>query len=278
MRAPFFEESRVVVVLYREPWGKTPWTGVEETAIKDGCLMHGWQGLFFIMLDGTSVPPAWLPHTHVRFNYSVFGFEGAVGAIKARVLETGGSIAPLTAPRRAELAQQETQYLRERARLRSPDSFQIVRQSVSELYAAIEQLCADINASATALIQVTSSAQQCHMRNNRVSLTVSLSEMHPEPALMVRDFNMRLAVGGEHLYYPDGKPALLRESTFLPDLNRARELGWTERQQTATFLSTDALADNIVGRFVDLSARADRGQLIRPAPAARRIRARFQGF
>jgi len=42
MRTPFFDNSRVVVVLYREPWGKTPWTRVEETAIKDGCFEHGW--------------------------------------------------------------------------------------------------------------------------------------------------------------------------------------------------------------------------------------------
>ena len=38
MRKPFFGESRVVVVLYREKWGKTPWTRVEETAIKESCL------------------------------------------------------------------------------------------------------------------------------------------------------------------------------------------------------------------------------------------------
>jgi hypothetical protein len=32
MREPFFD-SRVVAVLYREPWGTTPWTSIEETAI-----------------------------------------------------------------------------------------------------------------------------------------------------------------------------------------------------------------------------------------------------
>ena len=31
MRTPFLEDSHVVVVLYRERWGKTPWTGVEES-------------------------------------------------------------------------------------------------------------------------------------------------------------------------------------------------------------------------------------------------------
>jgi len=34
MRTPFLE-ARVVVVLYRHPWGETPWTRVEQTAITD---------------------------------------------------------------------------------------------------------------------------------------------------------------------------------------------------------------------------------------------------
>jgi hypothetical protein len=107
MRTPFFEESRIVVVLYREPWGETPWTRVEQTAIKDSCLEYGWQQFFFLMLDKTSPPPKWLPHTHVRFNYADFGLEQAIGAIKARVKECGGVTTPLTALKRAELAKKE---------------------------------------------------------------------------------------------------------------------------------------------------------------------------
>src|SRR5712675_1583061 len=61
MRTPFLDESRVSAVLYREGWGKTPWTRVEQTAIQEGCLKHGWHRLFFIMLDATSVPPKWVP-------------------------------------------------------------------------------------------------------------------------------------------------------------------------------------------------------------------------
>jgi hypothetical protein len=37
MRAPFMN-SRVTVVLFRDRWGNTPWTGVEAQAIKDHCL------------------------------------------------------------------------------------------------------------------------------------------------------------------------------------------------------------------------------------------------
>jgi hypothetical protein len=61
MRRPFMDDSRVSVVLYREQWGKTPWTRVEETAIKDGCFEHGWDRLFFTSLDAAAKLPVWLP-------------------------------------------------------------------------------------------------------------------------------------------------------------------------------------------------------------------------
>jgi hypothetical protein len=226
------------------------------------------------MLDKTSDPPLWLPDTRVRFSYADFGLEQAIGAIKIRVQENGGTVEPLTALKRAQMAQRETRY-QEEERLRSHEGVEIVRQNTSELFRAIERLGAEINASGTATIQVVSDAQQCHLRNNRVSLLVNLVEPHSQPTLVLSEFNKRLAMLGERLAYLNGGPVKLRERTFLPDMNHAREYGWIERKQTATFLSTDALADTVLSSFVDLAAKADRGQLKTLVPAVRRARARF---
>jgi hypothetical protein len=262
MRAPFLSESRIVVVLYRDPWGNTPWTRVEQAAIQDGCLKCGWQRLFFVMLDRASEPPLWLPNAHVRFNYADFGLEQAVGAIKARVQELGGTIAPVTALKRAELAKQETQYLKEKEQLRSPGGRETVRQKALELFNAIERLCAEINASKNATIQVAKDPPKCHLRNDRVSLFVSLADSYSysESGLVVRQFNNKCAFSGERLFYPDGKPKKLSENRFLPEMNRARECGWVEDGEPSKFLSSETLADNIVGQFIDLAARADRGE------------------
>lgn len=256
MRTPFLEESRIVVVLYREPWGETPWTRVEQTAIQDGCLKHGWQRLFFMMLDKTSVPPKWLPTTHIRFHYADFGLEQALGAIKARVQEAGGTMAPLTAPKRAELSRQETQYLREKEQLRSPFFRDIVGAVTLELFTKIKEFCAEIDGSGTASIQVASDPHQCHLRN-RVSLVVTL-HAYSESELVVREFDKRLAMRGENLVYLNGQPQVLRETTFLPDMNHAREYGWSEKGQPSKFLSSAALADTIVSLFIELLARAER--------------------
>jgi hypothetical protein len=43
MRAPFRHESRLNLVIYRPKWGKTPWTAVEEVAIKESCLENSFK-------------------------------------------------------------------------------------------------------------------------------------------------------------------------------------------------------------------------------------------
>jgi hypothetical protein len=212
-----------------------------------------------MMLDNTNSPPKWLPTTHVRFNYADFGIEQAIGAIKARVQEAGGTIAPPTALKRAELSRQETEYFKERKLLRSPYGHEKVRSGTVELFAKVEATCTEIDGSGGASIQFASDSHQCHLRN-RASLLATLSAS-PESKLVVREFDKRLRMGRENvLFYPDGEPKMLSETTFLPDMNRGREHGWCDEQQQSRFLSSDVLAEKIVSRFIDLNARSERGE------------------
>jgi len=260
MRAPFLlEESRIVVVLYRDPWGETPWTGVEALAIKDRCLKDRFQSLIFMTLDKTSALPTWLPLTHVRFNYADYGPEQAVGVIKARVQETGGIIAVPTAARRAELSRIETEYVLERSRLQSPFGREMVNPAIQELFTKIREISTEINATRPAPIQFASDVLQCHLRD-RVSLTVRATQL-AETKLVVRQYSKRIAMGPEILHYvPNEGPQLVNETTFLPEMTRAREIGWSEEGQPSKFLSSSALANLIVNQFTDLTARRERGE------------------
>lgn len=260
MRMPFLEDSRLVVVLYREQWGKTPWTGVEQTAIQERCLSQGWQSLFFMMLDNTSSPPPWLPRTHIRFNYADFGIEQAVGAIKARVQESGGVIKPLSALKRAEMYRNEAEFQNERQQLRSHAGSVNVHEKTAELFGTIKKLCDDINGRGSLRIQFAADERQCHLRHDCVSLLVTLSDLYTGPELVVREFDKRLGFGNEMLFYVQGKPRLIRESKFLPDINRAGEYGWEEEGYPSKFICSDVLANTIVVQFVDLVERADRGE------------------
>ena len=271
MREPFLlDGSRVVVVLYRDRWGQTPWTGVEEVAIRDRCLKDKFRALFFMMLDTMSTPPAWLPDTHVRFNYAEFGLEQAVGAIKARVTECGGTIIPLTPLRRAALYQQEQEYLEDKQqRLRSHDARSVIGRQASVLFDRIKTLCAEINSANDMGVEFFSerTGSGCHIRNYRVSLIVTLQWLNFDCELVVREFDRKLAVPalGEQPIYAGGQPRETRTRRFTPELSRAREYGWIEEGQNTTFITCDALADQIVIDFVNLVERIEHA----PARTAR---------
>lgn len=113
MRAPFLN-ARVSVVLFRKPWGEAGWTGVERAAICDACLKRGFQNLFLVAMDTTSPIPSWVPNTHVRFNMEQFDFSELIGAIKAKVLELGGSVRTPTTLDLAEQHRNEARYQKAR--------------------------------------------------------------------------------------------------------------------------------------------------------------------
>jgi hypothetical protein len=231
MRTPFLNDSRVAVVLYREPWGKTPWTGVEQIAIQESCLNHGWQRLFFMVLDKTNAMPVWLPQHHVRFNYEEFGLEQAVGAIKARVQECGGRIEPMTALRRADLYEEEARYIEDRKRINSYEGMAIAREKVLEVFAEIRRLCDEINARGGTQITVGANAGLCVLRNHAVSLVVGWRQPYSNTTdgcgLEVAEFNAQVPLPDTR-EYSITEPRKLRETMFKPDLSQAREYGWSE--------------------------------------------------
>ena len=87
-------------------------------------------------------------------------------------------------------------------------------------------------------------------------------DSYSESKLLVRELDNRLAIRGENLAYLNGQPQVLRETTFLPDMNRAQEYGWSEEEHPSKFLPSAALADTIVSQFIDLAAIAERGDLV----------------
>jgi hypothetical protein len=268
MRKPFLDDSRVVVVLYREGWGKTPWTGVEQTAIQDGCLIHGWHRLFFIMLDKKNPAPVWLPSTCISLSYTDYGIEQAVGAIKARVQESGGIITPLTAMKRAAIYEQEVKYQEDRRKIGSHEGIALVDQKVMELNEEIKRLCSEIRASRSLPLQVGANAGRCVLTNGRISLTVSWYRPYINSTdgcgLKLTEYNAAMPMPNERVMFFQ-EPEVLSETVLAPDLSRAREYGWVDPLEPDQFMSSSVLAEKCVIQFLDLAARADRGEISPPS-------------
>lgn len=277
MRTPFLTDSRLVVVLYRERWGKTPWTRVEEAAIKDGCLREGWHRLFFVQLDKSSRVPNWLPDTHVWFSYEDYGLEQAVGAIKMRVQENGGVFQPLTPLKRALLLQDEENFRTEKSLMNSSQGAEVVRGKVEELFNEICRHCTELNRELDLEIRfgfesqkVNSTEWPCVIAAHRVGLVVRWSQPSrynlDNASLQVKEYSGRLLAPGDPFPVHPIPPWEIRQTSYVPEFSRAREYEWVESGKQSVFLSSNALAERSVNEFLELLDRENQGQVSHADP------------
>lgn len=114
-REVFRHRARLSLVLFRSGWAQTPWTRVEETAIKDRCLESGWDPLLFARLERGVDIPRWVPDSYIYLDFQSFGISDLIGVVKARLAKLGVELRPPSAAEHAarlaarEAFDQETQ-------------------------------------------------------------------------------------------------------------------------------------------------------------------------
>jgi len=272
MRQPFLD-ARVLVVLYREQWGKTPWTGVELQAITDRCLREKFRPLVFVQLQKNDPLPDWLPDTHIRCSLEQYGIEQLVGAIKIRVQECGGEIYPPDAMSEAKRIKSEAEFITDREAMMGDRRWieGTVHQSLRETMQEIVRLVDEANQ--TYGFQIVRGAQDrsCVLRSGFVSMAVGwhqpiynrVSDQQSDKCyLRVAEFSGSIMLPGEQGWYMH-EPRLLKEHRFKVDVSLSRDMVWVENGKNKQ-VQSGKLADRIVQLFLDLVSRANRGKVERP--------------
>ena len=278
MRSPFFNKSRVVVVLYRQQWGKTPWTRVEETAIKEGCLDRGWSQLFFVMLEEHETLPVWLPSTHIRFSLASYGIDQASGAIKARVQECGGEIAPITALSRARLLQAETDRLAKKDELFESESWirGKLRQAIDELFDSIISLANQIATEYSIPIRSGKTSKICSLTDRRVGLRIIWIQQYSNVAgyFQILEYHNGISLPNDRLVYvAGGDPPIMQTVEVIPELTAGYDLCWISKERPSEQLSTKKLADAIIQMFLRLAEDANSGAIDTTPELQKQLRA-----
>lgn len=131
----FGQEARVVVVLYKNGWGNSPWTRIEETAIKNRALVEGYEFTLFIPLDEPPEVPKYLPRTYIWFGIHKYGINIALSIIESKIQSQGGKI-KLEVPEDIAKRIKEAEQLDNKRRtiLNSENGVEIARLEVKKLY------------------------------------------------------------------------------------------------------------------------------------------------
>jgi len=271
MRVPFLS-ARVNVVLFKHPWGETPWTRVEDAAIRDRCLNGGWPSLMFVTLDKTSKRPKWLPDSHVRFAWEDYGIEQLIGAIKHRVQEQGGTIVPLDARGEAKRVQREAEFLARREAMMSsrPWIEDTVHRELRETMIEVVRLAEEASAPGFE-IAGAADGMTCVLRSGFVSVGVAWKQStfnrvsdygNDECYLRVAEFSGAVILPKERMIAFE-EARVLKEHQFKVDVSLDGNLVWVERGKSGQ-IAASQLADRIVRLFLDLISRANRGKVPRP--------------
>jgi hypothetical protein len=78
------KHSKMIVVLFRKKWGNSPWTKIEELAIRKRAAKEGYDSLLFIPLDHPPTVPKYVPKEQVWKELGDSGIKGAALVIEER--------------------------------------------------------------------------------------------------------------------------------------------------------------------------------------------------
>ena len=253
-RSTFRELSRLVVVLYRDGWGDTQWTRVEAEAITDRFLKEGPAFLLFVMIESKGSPPPWVPEKQIRFNLEEFGLEQAVGAIKLRVQELGGTTSKETLADRARRADELQQFLNQTEALkRDTQGVKEAQEEGRSLVAAIQALVGEAARAAPGLrLQWSGQDTAVGIRSPRASAYVQLVIHYTNTLrnsfLSVRQMIGNIILPGENKRYLE-EPPVVSEERYEPE--RSQALGWCWRDEGGKLSTSTALADRVVRGLID---------------------------
>lgn len=80
----FEKQSKMIVVLFRKKWGTTPWTKIEELAVRKRTTKDGYDFILFIPLDHPPIIPKYIPKNQIWDGLGNTGIKGAAEIIEER--------------------------------------------------------------------------------------------------------------------------------------------------------------------------------------------------
>lgn len=110
----FKNRSRVVVILYRNKWGNTPWTRMEQEAIRDRAFENGYDFTLFILTEKNMQMPEWLPKQRIWYDLERYGTKAAANVIDLKIKENFGTLRIENAEEKAKRLQRIIEFKSER--------------------------------------------------------------------------------------------------------------------------------------------------------------------
>jgi hypothetical protein len=242
----FGSEARTVVVLHRKNWGQTPWTRIEETAMRNRAYEEGYDFVLFVPLDKPPVLPKWLPKNRIWVGLDRWGIDGAATVIESRVQEEGGTSREETIEEHTARLSREIAVAEEkRAILSSERGIQAANNEVADLFSELKRVVNNISGNdLTVKLAIEVGQRECVIQGHGFSLhfrwSVQFLNSLQDSALYLRLWEGAVTISGSRSIAFE-KPKKLEELVFDFDLSSAGKPIWRETSGEERSYSTREL-------------------------------------
>ena len=241
----FRTKVRVCVVLYREGWGRTKWTAIEETAIKNRAFDCGWDFLLVIPLN-TCTGPIWLPRTKLWLDFKRFGLDGAEAVIDVKVLESGGGGREESPTDMAERLIRQAKIKEEQKKfLSSKEGVQYAQDAIQEMFRILERRISELLPKVPLNLKTTPGSdayRDIQLRDGRVGV-VFFWQQHS----LVTVEGSHLSINEYSAGYPRPKQ---REILMTFALDDSGNPTWAEKKDPKRTYSSEEFVDCFLKRLL----------------------------
>ena len=252
----FSKESRIVVVLYRNNWGKTSWTKIEETAIRNRGFEFGYDFVVFIPLDKPIDVPVWLPKNRLWIGLDRWGIEGAASIIDARIQEFGGDVKIETVTDKVQRAQEEIRQSQDRLRtLTSINGLELMHNEYNSLISEFKNQLEEIRLSLKEWhLKISNNDHHgIDIRSYGYYMTIHLytdGSYTPQNSYVYMFF-CEGVFDERGIRDPFAKYEELNIERVKFDINKQSEYGWSDKDTGENFRITSKIIDNWLSEFFD---------------------------
>lgn len=248
----FGSEARIVVVLYRKGWGETPWTRIEETAIRKRAFDKGYDFCIFIPLDIPPCAPEYLPPMYIWVGIERWGIDGAASVIESRVQLAGGTTSEETAVEYAQRIERQKAAKKDRKNfLHSDDGVNAAYTELDKLFAELQRISDEIMNTSKIRFHLKREGENFSLSIGRFFLNLSWFRQY---ANSLEASNLRIFITERKDHFHEN---LLKDTNFDFDRNSAGKLGWQQTEGEQQFFSSTELARECMKRLLTFREKSD---------------------
>lgn len=237
------KQSRSVVVLFSNKWGTTPWTRIEEEAIRNRASKEGYNFLLFIPLDTPTTTLKYLPKTQIWAGLAQQGIKGAANVIEELVRSLGGESKEKSSTNIVIKIKTEPQFETERTKfLESVNGFEIAALELKKLFSALESLTNKIiESDKNSLLRYQEENKKCIIHYGEFSIRFYLQPAKNNP-LMDSYLYFELQKQGSS----SNDPQILAIEEYHFEIKKVGVYGWIKDVDSDSFISSKKLAEESI--------------------------------